>query len=190
MHALMPAFPFLRALFLVSSLVSAALSHGGCSGGPQVVKTDLPPFDPLATPPYGMAQVCIIRPHTWAFLHTIPIEDNGQLVGATLGPSFFCYLAQPGTHRIRMPEEKNPPLVLQLVAGQRAYLHLRVRITRISLHLIQTEEAELLQLLDKCEYSTLLDWRGREIAAEAYAEPRNAAHEPRERPATNLEATP
>jgi hypothetical protein len=171
MHPVSNERSLLRALVQVG--LCTALSMTGCAAGIQVVTTDLPPIDPLAAPPYGMAQVCVLRPHTWALLHTIPVEDNGQVVGATRGPSFFCYLAHPGAHRIVLADEKSPALDIQLAAGQRAYLHLRVRIHRSTLHPI-TDEADLLRLLGKCEYSTLVDWPGHELASEAYAQPKPA----------------
>jgi len=169
MRTLRLTLPLLRLLLLGGLL--CCLLQGGCASGPKLVVSELAPFDPLAAPPYGMAQVCIIRPHTWKLLHKIPIEDNGQLVGATRGPSFFCYLAHPGAHRVRMAEEKSPPLNLSLIAGQRAYVHLRVELARITLRQLSNDEAELSRLLDRCDYSTLLDWPGKEIVAEAYAQP-------------------
>lgn len=168
MHSTTHTLSPLRALAVVG--LSAGLSLAGCAAGIQVVTTDLPPIDPLAAPPYGMAQVCVLRPHTWALLHIIPVEDNGQVVGATRGPSFFCYLAHPGAHRIALPEEKSPALDIQLGAGQRMYLHLRLRIHRSTLQPI-ADEAELPRLLDKCEYSTLTNWPGHDLASEAYARP-------------------
>jgi hypothetical protein len=135
-----------------------------------LVLSDLPPIDPLGPPPYGLAQVCLIRPHTWSLLHKIPLEDNGQLVGATRGPSFFCYVAHPGSHQLDMPEETSAPIELELAAGQRVYVHQRVQVGSTSLRLLPSDEANLLRMLEKCEYSTLLDWPGKEIVTEAYAQ--------------------
>lgn len=44
--------------------------------------------------------VCVIRAATWARGVTFVVHDNGVLVGATKGDSYFCYEAEPGEHEI------------------------------------------------------------------------------------------
>lgn len=69
------------------------------------------PDDPhLVTQPFtpyvdGMASVCIIRTARLAMAVTVVVHDNDVLVGATRGPSYFCYRAQPGPHRILLASE-------------------------------------------------------------------------------------
>lgn len=70
-----------------------------------------PPESPdLATQPFipyldSMASVCIIRTSQVAQAVTFVVHDNDVLVGATRGPTWFCYRAQPGRHRIVMRSE-------------------------------------------------------------------------------------
>jgi hypothetical protein len=42
----------------------------------------------------------VLRPQWIAAAVTAPVHDNGRLVGATRGPTYFCYAAQPGHHVI------------------------------------------------------------------------------------------
>jgi hypothetical protein len=51
-------------------------------------------------PPPGLGLVCAVRPHIGAWLVPFVFRDNGNLVGGTRGPSYFCYLAEPGEHVI------------------------------------------------------------------------------------------
>jgi hypothetical protein len=44
--------------------------------------------------------ICVIRSSPWARLVTFVVHDNGKLVGATKGDSYFCYEAAPGEHLI------------------------------------------------------------------------------------------
>ncbi|MBK9752821.1 MAG: hypothetical protein IPO88_04800 [Nannocystis sp.] len=70
-----------------------------------------PPPDPLAvTQPFtayldGMASVCMIRTARIAMAVTFVVRDNDMLVGATRGPSYFCYRAEPGRHRIAIASD-------------------------------------------------------------------------------------
>ena len=160
-------FPLCRAGLL---LLAAALGTlFGCAR-PELVFPDLPPVDPLAEPAYGLAQICIIRPHTWAMLDTVPIEDNGRLVGATRGPSYFCYAAQPGVHRIELVEYKpRPTLELKVAAGQRSYVHLHVGIGRYRLTVLPEDRVQ--EQLDKCEYSQLVETPNMAVYTESPALP-------------------
>ncbi len=44
--------------------------------------------------------MCVIRTAVVAIAMTFPTRDNGTLVGATSGPTYFCYLAEPGEHEV------------------------------------------------------------------------------------------
>ncbi|MBA3546419.1 MAG: hypothetical protein H0T76_08060 [Nannocystis sp.] len=55
---------------------------------------------PFTTYLDGMATVCIIRSAQFALAVTFTVHDNKLLVGATRGPTYFCYRAQPGRHQI------------------------------------------------------------------------------------------
>lgn len=147
----------------------AALLLGGCIRS-DLLFPDLAPIDPLAAPIYGMAQICVVRPHTWAMARTMFFHDNGNVVGATRGPSYFCYAAQPGLHRLEVIDGTPPPAVeFPVVAGQRLFFHNRVGLGHDRLTLMT--EAEAPELLDKCEYSQLLDTPQRLVISEAPARP-------------------
>ena len=70
-----------------------------------------PPADPLAVPrPFtgyvdAMATVCAIRTARLAMAVTFLVHDNDLLVGATRGPTWFCWRAEPGRHRITVTSE-------------------------------------------------------------------------------------
>lgn len=160
-------FPLCRAGLWLLAAALGTLS--GCAR-PELLFPDLPPIDPLAEPTYGLAQICVIRPHTLAMLDTVPIEDNGHLVGATRGPSYFCYAAQPGAHRIEIVEYKpRPTLELKVAAGQRSYIHLRVGIGRYRLAVLPEDRVQ--EQLDKCEYSQLVETPNMAVYTEAPALP-------------------
>jgi hypothetical protein len=55
-------------------------------------------LDRLPSP--GEALVCAVRPHVNGALVPVVFHDNGKLVGGTKGPSYFCWRAEPGEHRI------------------------------------------------------------------------------------------
>jgi len=101
-HAARPRRPRKFAGLLVGPLVLAACSPYQL--GP-------PPADPLAvTRPFtgyidAMATVCVIRTARVAMAVTFIVHDNGLLVGATRGPTWFCWRAEPGHHRITVASE-------------------------------------------------------------------------------------
>ncbi len=111
----------MRALSLFAPFASLApLVLAACAsqhGEPREIAVD--PF--VAIPP-GMAQVCVVRPPGAGQLLPTMFRDNGVTVGMTRGPSFFCYYAAPGQHRITPGSSDNPIATLDVVAGQRFIL--------------------------------------------------------------------
>ncbi len=77
----------------------------GCAGY-QVVPTAAPADALFSAPPAGQSKVCIVRPQSKVLAPTAVVHDNGHLVGGTSGESYFCYLAQPGTHHIVADSER------------------------------------------------------------------------------------
>lgn len=161
--------------------LGAAVALGGCIRS-DLIYPDLPPIDPLATPVYAMAQICVVRPHTWAMARTSLFRDNGNLVGATRGPSYFCYVAQPGVHRLEVLDDTPAAAVeFSLTAGQRLFFHHRVGLAHDRLSVMTEQEAP--ELLDKCDYSQLLDTPQRLVTSEAPARPvRQPAAAPQSQP--------
>ena len=103
-------------------------ASSGCSSL-RLVKADPPPVAALGQPPAGWAQVCVLRPHWVAWGMTLAVRDNGNLVGATKGNTYFCYFAAPGWHDVATREDDPGPwrdvksLLVAVLPGQRLYLH-------------------------------------------------------------------
>src|SRR5215472_7310947 len=103
------------------------LTATGCSAyslaSPQV--PPIPAFGPVART--DVATVCVVRPSHFALAVTFVVHDNGQLVGATRGESYFCYEAEPGKHRVESstgdPLDKAGSAVLAAETGRRYWLH-------------------------------------------------------------------
>lgn len=90
-------------------------------------RLDPPPDDPdFVVQPFtgyldGMATVCVIRSSRIAMAVTFTVHDNDVLVGATRGPTYFCYRAQPGHHRIRVTSEDGEQRFDVIFAARAAY---------------------------------------------------------------------
>jgi len=74
----------------------------------------------LSAPLAGRASICVFRPHGLGTSVISPVSDNGAIVGATDGSSYFCYSAEPGVHRIRTADA--PPLAISARPGKRYFL--------------------------------------------------------------------
>ncbi len=91
----LPCAPMvMRRCFLTACLLLAGCTSWKLSG-PSA--TALQPGSPT---PAGTAKVCVFRTALVAIAMTFPTRDNGTLVGATSGPTYFCYLAEPGEHEV------------------------------------------------------------------------------------------
>jgi hypothetical protein len=150
-----------RAAIFIGSSAAAACSPY------RVIVPDPPPLDALTEPPEGLGQICVLRPHSIGVLLTSPVRDNGLLVGATRGPSYFCYLAHPGPHRITAKTDGERAVSVAVQPGETIFLHQQIRIGADRFFRIDAKEAPA--LLERCEYSLLVDARGEELAVEAPA---------------------
>jgi hypothetical protein len=65
-----------------------------------------PPATPVVAPAGAIAsdvaRICVVRTSHLAQAVAFPTWDNGTLVGATKGPTHFCWLAAPGKHELTM----------------------------------------------------------------------------------------
>jgi len=77
-------------------------------------------------PPTGMAKVCVIRTAIVAIAVTFPTRDNGTLVGATSGPTYFCYLAEPGEHEVVVEADNHEVARLSAEPGKSYFLQQQV----------------------------------------------------------------
>ena len=102
-----------------------------------------------------VAVVCVIRPSHFAVGVTFVVHDNGHLVGATRGESYFCYEAESGEHAIVSstgdPIDKDGSAHLSAAAGRRYWLH-------------QDYENYLGMIVDKLQW--VEESRGRELIDE------------------------
>jgi hypothetical protein len=111
------------------------------------------PIEPFGRVPQGVAQVCVVRPHNLGGLLTTTFRDNGVLVGATRGPSFFCYYAAPGRHAL-VPDGGDAPIAtFEARAGERRFLHHAVNIGEDEL--LWTDPAAAESFLSECDYLVL-----------------------------------
>jgi hypothetical protein len=83
----------------------------------------LHPFAPI---PEDFARVCMIRTSHLAQAVAFTTLDNGALVGATKGPTFFCYKAEPGEHTLRIEADEPTTVKLHAEGGKSYYLHEKV----------------------------------------------------------------
>jgi hypothetical protein len=81
------------------------------------------------------------------------VRDNGRLVGATRGTTYFCYLAASGLHQITSEDDDTGPQYLRAETGRRYWLHQDVVELGglFHAHLDWVEEAAALEMLDSCE---------------------------------------
>jgi hypothetical protein len=107
----------------------------------------------LGPVPSGAARVCVVRPDSLAANVSMPVRDNGRLVGATRGTTFFCYLARAGEHQITSVDDDTGPMLLRAVSGARYWLHQDVSelAGAVHAHLDWVDERAGLELLDACE---------------------------------------
>jgi len=129
------------------ALLSVMLA--GCSPL-RVVKSDAPPFDAREGPPLGAVEICVVRPHSLGFATTLPVRDGGVLVGATRGPSYFCYRAAPGRHRL---VSGGGSLTLDVTPGQRQFVHQAMLPRR----LVAVDAARGQAMLARCAYLLVAD---------------------------------
>lgn len=109
------------------TLTAAVLLAGTAACSPLRLG-DAPAAAQLVTQPFtayvdGMASVCVIRTARLAAGSTFAVHDNDVLVGATRGPSYFCYRAQPGHHRIVVASE-DAAQTFDVVLAERARYYL------------------------------------------------------------------
>jgi hypothetical protein len=139
----------MRKLGFVATIAGALL---GCAHGASNAQHDALVAE-LGAVPSGAAQVCVVRPAPLAALVAMPVRDNGRMVGATRGATFFCYLARSGEHQITSSDDDTGPLLLHARARARYWLHQDVveLAGAVHAHLDWVDESTALEMLDACE---------------------------------------
>jgi hypothetical protein len=116
----------------------------------------LHPFAPI---PQEFARVCVIRTSQLAQAIAFPTKDNGALVGATKGPTFFCYRAEPGEHTLAIETEAPTSVELRAEGGKSYYLHQKVPFDPFALKMrcetAWVDETVARKLVDKSSYEVV-----------------------------------
>jgi len=68
----------------------------------------------------------VIRTAHVGFAVIFPVRDNDALVGATRGPTYFCYLAEPGEHALVIESDTVEGAVLTAESNGHYFLHQEV----------------------------------------------------------------
>jgi hypothetical protein len=120
-------------------------------------------------PPKGNAQVCVLRPERLAAEATMEVRDNGRVVGATRGSSYFCYLAAPGEHQITSIDDDTGPTLLHAAPGARYWIHQEVTTLGGDLHahLDFLDEPSAQAMLERIDTRVLVAVRGHEEQEDA-----------------------
>jgi hypothetical protein len=137
----------------------------GCSSYTLAQPTQ-PPIEAFGPSSSHAATVCVIRPSHWDLTATFVVHDDAQLVGATRGESYFCYLAEPGPHRIVSARSDSPDDTAQItfhaVAGRRYWLH-QAYDNFFGAQLEWVDEDRARQLVESCDYKELVDAPGDDL---------------------------
>lgn len=134
------------------------LSVVGCSSY-GFVEPKTPPIQPFAVPPSDLAQVCVVRPHILAGAVTFAVRDNGRLVGATRGASYFCYFAMPGRHHITSEADDTEMSDVVMLQATRYYVHQKVKNVMgwVTSPLEWVPETEARSMIAKCDYRVVTE---------------------------------
>jgi hypothetical protein len=146
-------------------MVLAGLLASACTRYELAAREAAPPKTFDALPP-NVGQICVVRPHNVALLVPAVVRDNRQLVGMTKGPSWFCWLAEPGIHKImtRYGDDIDEDLgtdeitdaAILVEPGGRYYLHHDVsKILTISVRWV-LDAAEANAMIGECEWVDLV----------------------------------
>lgn len=144
------------------SLFCLGFSLFGCTSYELTVRNAPPP---LVSAPPGTARICVVRPHHVASLVPAIVHDNGRLVGMTKGPSYFCYLAEPGTHSIvtrygddvdeRLGTDEVDDVSVVVEPNARIFLHHDVsQVMRLDVNWVDAATANT--MIQKCDYVELV----------------------------------
>ncbi len=120
---------------------------------------------PMGAVPPGVGRICVIRPHNVASLVPAIVHDNGRLVGMTKGPSYFCYLAEPGYHSIvsrygddvdeRLGTDEIEDVSILVEPNARLFLHHDVSKI-MSMSVVWVDPTEANTMIGQCNYVELV----------------------------------
>ncbi|MRG92103.1 hypothetical protein [Polyangium spumosum] len=145
-------------------LALASLLASSCTSYELALHETAPPSALGALPP-NAARICVLRPHAVAALVPAVVRDNGRLVGMTKGPSYFCYLAEPGFHTIltrygddvdeKLGSDELVDATLNAEPGGRYFLHHNVSGI-LKLEVAWVDAARANEMIAECDYAELV----------------------------------
>lgn len=116
------------------------------------------PMNPFGDAHNGLAKVCTIKTTNVAGAVTFVSWDNGTLVGATRGPTHFCYWAEPGEHDVFVDSNGTSHTHYRAEAGKSYFLHEKVRFFGSPLaELVWVDAAQAEKLFPSSSYAALVD---------------------------------
>jgi len=122
--------------------VSLVLALSACHLGYRVEVVDRPEVDPAGSDPH-LAMICVLRPQSFGALASFQHYDNGRLVGVTQGARvYFCYRVWPGGHQLTARSDNDADLAVNVMAGERCYVELRVNFGPDDLQPMAASEAQ------------------------------------------------
>lgn len=153
----------LRALVGMLGVLGAFAS--GCTRY-EIAARDTAPEKTFDALPANTGQICVIRPHNVALLVPAVVRDNRRLVGMTKGPTWFCWLAEPGVHKIKtrygddvdenLGTDEVTDAAILVEPGGRYYLHHDVsKILSLSVRWV-LDPAEASAMIAECEWADLV----------------------------------
>lgn len=150
---------------LCTSVVLACLCSSACTRYEIALHDDAPAkvFDAL---PANAGQICVVRPHNVALLVPAVVRDNRRLVGMTKGPTWFCWLAEPGLHKImtrygddideNLGTDEISDAAIMVDAGGRYYLQHDVsKILTLSVRWV-LDTAEAQAMISECQWADMV----------------------------------
>lgn len=148
-------------LFLVLGLVG--VQTAGCASW-KLKNPETAIVHPFLPHPSHVAKVCVIRTSVLEDGVTFVSRDNGVLVGATRGPTYFCYYAEPGDHDLLIESDTRAAQNLQAEAGRSYYLKQEVTVDhgKVKGQGVWVDEAIARALVDNSDYAVLVGAPGRE----------------------------
>jgi len=132
----------------------------------EIAARDTAPAKTFDALPANTGQICVIRPHNVALLVPAVVRDNRRLVGMTKGPTWFCWLAEPGVHKIKtrygddvdenLGTDEVTDAAILVEAGGRYYLHHDVsKVLSMSVRWV-LDPAEANAMIAECEWADLV----------------------------------
>ena len=161
-------FPRFATTFACLAVAAHSLLLAGCYRY-QLTNPTTPPVSAFGETPENGAQICVYRPGVLAGAVTFVVRDNGKLVGATRGASYFCYVAEVGDHELTAEADETAHAKITAQAGARYHLE-QVPVNLfgyVKTELNWVDEPTARTLVSQCDYEVLSGVPGEETLPQA-----------------------